>query len=46
LKSLLADPKTLLALIVAVLAGIGILFYAFSARLPIRKKPNVSDACT
>jgi hypothetical protein len=29
LKSLLADPKTLLALIVAVLAGIGILFYAF-----------------
>ena len=29
MKSLLADPKTLLALIVAVLAGIGILFYAF-----------------
>ena len=29
MKSLLADPKTLLALIAAVLAGIGILFYAF-----------------
>jgi len=29
LKSLLADPKTLLALIAAVLAGIGVLFYAF-----------------
>jgi len=29
LKSLLADPKTLLALIVAVLAAVGILFYAF-----------------
>src|SRR5262249_49100154 len=27
--SLLADPKTLLALIAAVLAGIGVLFYAF-----------------
>jgi len=30
LKSLLADPKTLLALVAAVLAGIGILFFAFS----------------
>ena len=29
MKSLLADPKAMLALIVAVLAGIGILFYAF-----------------
>lgn len=29
MKSLLADPKTLLALIAAVLAGIGALFYAF-----------------
>lgn len=29
MKTLLADPKTLFALIVAVLAAIGILFYAF-----------------
>ena len=29
MKSLFADPKTVLALAVAVLAGIGILFYAF-----------------
>ena len=29
MKSLLADPKAMLALIVAVLVGIGILFYAF-----------------
>ena len=29
MKTLLADPKTLIALIVAVLAAIGILFYAF-----------------
>lgn len=29
MKTLLADPKTLFALIVAVLAAVGILFYAF-----------------
>ena len=29
MKTLFADPKTLLALIVAVLAAVGILFYAF-----------------
>jgi geranylgeranyl pyrophosphate synthase len=29
LKSLLADPKTVLALVAAILAAIGILFYAF-----------------
>jgi hypothetical protein len=34
LKSLIADPKAMLALIVAVLAGIGILFYAFFRPVP------------
>jgi hypothetical protein len=39
LKNLLADPKTLLALIAAVLAGIGILFYAF-----FRPSPDQEEA--
>jgi len=34
LKSLLADPKAMFALILAVLAGIGILFYAFFRPAP------------
>lgn len=34
MKSLLADPKAMLALIVAVLAGIGVLFYAFFRPAP------------
>lgn len=34
MKSLFADPKTLLALIGAVVAGIGILFYAFFRPAP------------
>lgn len=34
MKSLLADPKAMFALILAVLAGIGILFYAFFRPAP------------